>query len=287
MNSNDVLILRQWTRKICFFERFCKSFGSSIGRILLRGATVIVALLLFAVNAYALDLSITSSSDPVEDGTTLTITMTVSNPSATTQTNTVLQALTPGYMQLYPGTQAAPAGTCLTGSSFCYQGETMQWSLGNMAPGEIRVVRYSDIVLTSANDGALMTADAMVTADGVSAIQDTHTVVISELTPPLQLALSADRNPAAPGSLVTYRLRYSNPGSTFTANSLSTSLPVGTTFVSATGGGIALGDTVSWPVLVAPGVNGAQEFTVSVGAALTDGTLLRSEAFITDTKCCY
>ena len=49
-------------------------------------------------SAYGIELSIVSSTDPVQAGTGLTITMTVSNPSSVTQTNVVLQAVTPNYM---------------------------------------------------------------------------------------------------------------------------------------------------------------------------------------------
>ena len=152
-----------------------------------------------------------------------------------------------------------------------------------MAPGEIRVVRYSASVSPSAVDGALLIADAMVIADGVSAVQDSHAVVIRDNAPQLQLSLSADRNPAAPSELVTYRLRYSNLSTTESADGLSATVPDGMTFVSATGGGTELGGVVSWPVSVGAGISGAREFTVSVNSGLPDGELLRSEAQFNDS----
>ena len=128
-----------------------------------------------------LDLMITSSEDPVREGTALTITMTVSNPSAVdTQTNVVLQAVTPDFMQ-FSSAQMAPPGSC--SSSLCSPGDTITWTLASLAPGETWVVRYSDTITTAADDGALLTADAMVMADGVSAVQDSHTVVVTEAAP--------------------------------------------------------------------------------------------------------
>ena len=210
--------------------------------------------------------------------------MTVSNPGAVAQSNVVLSALVPPYFSaFYAGSQAVPAGTCTDGASFCTPGETVSWSLGTLAPGEVRVVRISDAVSTGANDGALLPVEAMVTADGVSAIQATHTVVVSELTPPLQVALAADRNPAAAGAQVSYRVRYSNLSGSVTADRLRVSLPVGMSFVSASDGGAAEGDVVSWPVAVGPGSNGARELVAQVGAGLDDGALLRAEARFADS----
>ena len=99
----------------------------------------------------------------------------------------------------------------------------------------------------------------------------------------MQLSLSADRNPAAPTELVTYRLRYSNLSTTESADGLSATVPDGMTFASATGGGTELGGMVSWPLSVGPGINGAREFTVSVNSGLPDGELLRSEALFNDS----
>ncbi len=87
-----------------------------------------------------------------------------------------LQAVTPDYMQ-FSSAQTTPTGTCP--STFCNPGSTVTWTLGTMAPGEIQVVRYSATISTGANDGALLTADAVVTADGVSAVQDTPASAVS------------------------------------------------------------------------------------------------------------
>ena len=245
--------------------------------------SLVVLSVILASNAVALDLMITSNKDPAQDATSLTYTMTVANPTGSTQTNVVLEAVIPTYMTVSPGSEASPAGTCLDLNASCGAGEIIQWTLGNIGPGELRVVRFSGYISSGANDGDMLTAEAMVIADGVSAVQDSHSVIVSEGTPALQLALASDHNPAEPNGLVTYRLRYSNGSADLTATSLTASLPVGTSFISTTGGGAAIGDTVSWPVSVGPGTYGSREFTVQVNDTLTDGTLLRSEAQLSDT----
>ena len=242
-------------------------------------------ILIFARSGFALDLAITSSEDPIQDGTALTFTMTVSNPSATTLTNVVLEAVIPDYMSIRVSVETTPLGDCLSGST-CIAGGFIRWTLDTLSPGEVRVVRYSDVISTAASDGALLTAEAVVTADGVSAVQDSHTVVVSENAPRLQLSLSVDRNPAAPGALVIYQLRYSNSSVSpddLTANSLTATLPQGMTFVSANGGGSETGGVVSWPISVASGMYGSREFTARVDSGLTNGTLLRIDARFEDS----
>ena len=90
----------------------------------------------------------------------------------------MLQAVTPEYMQFYE-VQTSPIGDCAS-SIVCSPGDSLTWLLGSMGPGEIRVVRYSASVSPSAVDGALLVADAMVLADGVSAVQDSHAVVVRD-----------------------------------------------------------------------------------------------------------
>ena len=72
-------------------------------------------------NAAALELEITSSSDPVRANTAFTVTLTVSNSTASSLTNVVLQAVMPPYMSISPGFTAVPPAACLGGST-CNEG---------------------------------------------------------------------------------------------------------------------------------------------------------------------
>jgi len=256
------------------------SFEDSFG-----GALATTKHVLAVATSSPLELEIASISDPVEDGTAPTVAMTVSNTSSEAQTNVILQAVTPLGMSIAPASEAVPPGICLTGSSTCAStgGDTIQWSLGTMAPGEVRVIRYADAITTAAVEGELLTVSAALTATGVSVIQASQTVVISELESPLQLALSSNHNPAASETPVTYRLQYSNLSATIAANGLEATVPQGATFVSATEGGTVLDDTVSWPILIGGGIAGAREFTVTLDSGLADGQLLHSEGRFDDS----
>ena len=151
------------TRKHSRIFAFATFFLSRIRRCHKYGLIILLGLAFASPTAQALQLEVTSSVDPVEDNTALTITMTVSNPSAVAQNNVVLQATTPAFMQFYADQQATPPGDCLSSSSLelCNPGDTIEWLLGTLAPGEVRVVRYSDVVSTSAADGELLVAEAI------------------------------------------------------------------------------------------------------------------------------
>ena len=56
-------------------------------------------------------------------------------------TNVVVEAITPAFMEV-SDTATSPAGGCLHYLS-CGAGQLLQWSLGTLAPGEVRVVRLA------------------------------------------------------------------------------------------------------------------------------------------------
>ena len=213
-----------------------------------------------------LQLAIAAVPDPVEDGYPLTFTLTVSNPGAVARNNVVVSLPTPALMYV-SDSNTDPSGGCVPASA-CSPVEPLSWSLGTMAPGAVRVIRFSDAsVSTVAMQGSLITAQATLRADGIGDLQQQHTVVVSEDTPPLQLAMSAERSRVAPGGLLTYRLRYSNLSATFAGDDLRARVPAGTSFVSASGGGVLVGAEVRWSLTDSVQTDGIREFTVQAGVA--------------------
>jgi len=86
------------------------------------------------------------------------------------------------------------------------------------------------------------------------------------------MVLTASAPAFTNGSLITYTLDYSNPGlRPVEAVVLRNAVPAGTSFVSATGGGVESGGVVRWSLgTLASGASGSRQFTVGVSA---DGTL--------------
>lgn len=233
----------------------------------------------------SLSISATGNLDAIEDGSAIVYTMTITNPGASTQTNVVLQALIPGYMSIVAGTESIPPAACLSGSSNCATGTGLRWLLGDLDPGEVRVVRFADLLSSSADDGELLQLATRVAADSGSDQQDTHHTLVAEETPPLQLGIAGDRAEASPGDQVTYTLRYSNRSASpnaLTADQLRISLPEGLNFVSATDGGTAVNGEVSWSLSLAAGANDDRQVVVQVGNGQEAGGLLPLSAVLMD-----
>jgi uncharacterized repeat protein (TIGR01451 family) len=94
--------------------------------------------------------------------------------------------------------------------------------------------------------------------DGDTARSNTTltTVVTSSETPSLAVQISADRAIAGPGTSVTYTIVVSNGGTAAaTGIGLVDTLPVSTSFASATGGGMPAGRVIHWGI-ASIGVNG-------------------------------
>ncbi len=255
---------------------------SIFGRIVPIG----LALTIVSLSANAIELEITSNVDPVKEGTVAGFTLTVSNPTTGAINNVVLQATTPARFQLYADQQATPPGTCYNGTTsneLCNPGETMEWDLGTLAAGEVRVVRFADTVNTSAYDGEILVAEAAVLANGLLVAQNSHSVVSRQSIPPMQLTLSAERNLVASDELVTYRLQFSNITAGAAADLLTATVPDDASFVSATGGGTLVNNQVVWPLLRTEGTQGVRQFTVQLNSGLNDGRLLRSDAVASDS----
>ena len=230
-------------------------------------------------NAPPIVLSVTSTVDPVEDGSNHIFTVVVSNEGSSVESNLLLEVVVPQLVD-YALTETVPTrDSCSSGFSTCGPTAVMAWALGSLAPGEARTIHLNGDVFNS-NDASLMSLLARVTYDGASTpVEAWRTVVVREVAPGLVVSLTADRDPAAPGEQVTYRIGYGNRfNSTLTAGDLSVTLPAGTSFVSATDGGKRAGRVVSWPLgFVEAGESGFRDLVVKLGGGLSPGELLFAE----------
>ena len=105
---------------------------------------------------------------------------------------------------------------------------------------------------------------------------------MADSTPDLALGLSSGSEPVEPGGLVTYELVYAHRGSTAALDALlRMPVPVGTTFVSASGGGALVGNTVEWS-LGAFAVQAAGQQTLTVQVTAASGEVIDATAEIFD-----
>ena len=161
-------------------------------------------------------------------------------------------------------------------SSTCDPGEHVNWSFGNLLPGESRSVRFAPLQGGTALEGLPARWQARLASNSESSRRDYATLGVADVVP--NLTIESSESKAAPGDVVTYVLNYGNDGSAPLGSAeLSFPIPEGTTVVDAGGasvsGGVAtwsLGDVGARAVL-------RRSIVVSVDGTLDDGRLVSAD----------
>src|SRR5207247_2452495 len=135
-------------------------------------------------------------------------------------------------------------------------------------------------------------ANGTVITDGTYSIDSTETApvagsaITTTVTSAPVLAVSATDapDPVAAGGTITYTLAYANTGNSgATAVVLSDTVPVNTTFVSATGGGTLSAGVVTWSIgALAAGGSGSVPLLVRVTSPLPNGTAITNGTYSID-----
>ncbi len=228
-------------------------------------------------------LGVEFNPDPVRPNEQGVVQLTVTNRGGVALTGVVLQARVPQSLNSFNAALITGGATCIIGVSnnlACDSAELMNWTLGTIPAGGGITVSVPVFVAVSTAAGRLLKLEALVGDDGSNrAVQETTVTVDTD--GPLSLAVDEDKNPAATGELLTYTLTYGNraTSSSITATSLNFPVPAGTTFVSATGGGVLSAGSVQWALGSLPATqSGLQQVVVSVNNGLAAGTALTVNA---------
>lgn len=228
-------------------------------------------------------LAMSASPDPVRGGGFLTYRLTVTNRAGTEIEAVTLRSLVPdGAIVAGEVSSLSDGGEC-SGAN-CRPGDTAVWSIGSLAAGASRTVEMTLPVSTDGDrfpDGTLIFNRAWARGDGGAVAEQTVAV---DSSPPLAVALHADRDPVGAGEMLRYTVTFGNPGSMeLNGVTLRAQLPIRATLESVSEQGTAEGDIVTWtlPSLQA-GKSGQREFTVEVPVGATDGDILESAAEIRD-----
>src|SRR5207247_103199 len=136
-------------------------------------------------------------------------------------------------------------------------------------------------------------ANGTVITDGTYSIDSTETAAVNGVddtttvtsAPVLAVSATDAPDPVAAGGTITYTLAYSNTGNSgATAVVLSDTVPVNTTFVSATGGGALSAGVVTWSIgALAAGGSGSVTLTVRVNSPLANGTVITNGTYSIDS----
>src|SRR5207247_917698 len=120
--------------------------------------------------------------------------------------------------------------------------------------------------------------DGTYSIDSVETAPVSGAAITTTVTSAPVLAVSATDapDPVAAGGTITYTLGYSNTGNSgATGVVLSDTIPVNTTFVSATGGGALSAGIVTWSIgSLAAGASASVQLVVRVASPLANGTVI-------------
>jgi hypothetical protein len=167
--------------------------------------------------------------------------------------------------------------------SFCDPQDIVTWSLGSIAAGASTIVELPPIPLSTAADGQLLNFYATLN-DTVGGNASGFASARVKSNGRFDLHVRESAEPIEPGADLVYKLSYGYRGDApVIANAtLQMRLAPGTSFVSATGGGVLTGDVVQWNLgTFNPGDGGFRELTVHVDAG--DASVLQAAAQIFDT----
>ena len=209
--------------------------------------------------------------------------MRLTNTTSGTLTNIALSEQTLNNAQTLAA-EITGGGGC-GNSSACVAGVIVTWPAFTLAAGQTQIITFLSQVLGTAPDGAIMHNVATAAYPGGTVSQGYDVIVDSNQG--LHLGITEDHDPVQPGDTLTYTIVVGNTASQSlplsAAGVVSATIPVGTTFVSASTGGTANGNLVQWNVgSVDAGGNRRFTFTVAAASNLADGTVLTARAELLD-----
>jgi uncharacterized repeat protein (TIGR01451 family) len=208
-------------------------------------------------------LELTKSAPPsgvVQSGEQFDYLLSVTNTGLAQGTDVVLEDI-------------VPAGTTFVSATGGRQPDAngvVHWDLGTLPSGSLNRVQVSLTVRADCPQFRIISNDRYAlrsTETGTLAGGPVEILCIPP--PPVRLSITKT-GPATvrQGDLLTYTLEYANTGTQSAAGAIiEDTLPAGSVFVSATGGGTLVGGLVRWTVNVASGGRGSVTLTVRAGCA--------------------
>ena len=239
------------------------------------------ALTLLGQPAFAaLTVQATIGPNPVRPGEMLRVTLHVANAGGLAESNVELRAQIPLGVNNVFLRQTTGNAVCAAGAfNNCSPGSEIVWDLGTLPAGGTATVAFWTAVnsgISAPANGTALTVNATVFAGGLLDDSDSRAAVVDS-NKALNLAIDATNDTLRPGDRQTYLVTYSNVSAgSLAGTTLSVPLPAAASFVSASDGGVLVGNNVQWsPGTLAAGEAGQVQFTAEFSAALGSGTLAR------------
>lgn len=218
------------------------------------------------------DLEIIKRGDPqITVGEDLDYRITVSNIGGSVARSVTVTDLLPEGTT-YKSAQPEPSAV---------SGRQLTWALGNVSASNPVVI---DLTVATDPQGLPATLNNLVQVTDLT--QETEVSsweTLEKAATLLDVTITPDLSTHQPGTSVRYTVTWANAGNIDTTGTVvKASLPIGTTFNTATGGGQLQNGLVEWPIgTLAKGGTGQATFTVDVGSTVSSGTRLKNTAEIT------
>jgi len=226
-------------------------------------------------------LTVSANSDPAVSGDFVTYQYRVSNLGATTLTNVVLTDVTLSNFGEATSPGVGNCGGVFSGldQRFC------NFTISSIGAGQSVTLMVTRTVSGSA--GTLIHTDLSVPFAGGVVTRRVDVVIAPGAS--LSLRIAGDHDPVLAGDTLTYQVVAGNVASQALpasgAGILTATVPPGTSFVSATHGGVFSNGVVQWnPGSVEPSGNLRYSYTVAVGSGVAPGTVLPAVAQLLDSS---
>ncbi|MEO1367028.1 MAG: hypothetical protein AAFX50_07595, partial [Acidobacteriota bacterium] len=237
------------------------------------GLLCLVLLLTPTVASAVLRVAVEARPDPVQPGESMRVAITVTNPGSTTSGPISLRLPYPANLSSVDESFISDGGDCPSFS--CEMPETVVWNLSALGPGQGRTVTLAPSAAPGTPDGATILFDVDALENGVvSASAQRQVRVLGDRL--LEIAVDESRDPAVAAGTLLYEITYGNSSAeTMTGTELTFAVPQGTSFLSASDGGVLNGSTVRWNLGTLAGREGGRRaVSVRVGAGQSAGAIV-------------
>ncbi len=159
-------------------------------------------------------------------------------------------------------------------------GNTLTWSLGNLAAGASGTVSFLGTISAQTPAGTEISNTAKIKGDGTAEMTSTAKVLVAV---PSSLTLTKAVNPAniLPGGTVSFTLTFGNPTNnpTIPSFTITDTLPGELNLQGATQGYTATGSVLTWTIYnLAPGGTGTLTLAATVSSTIATGTAIANQA---------
>jgi uncharacterized repeat protein (TIGR01451 family) len=250
------------------------------------GAQSALAHVVTAVGGGTLGIAIEVNPDPVRANERLHTEITLTNRGAANFSGSLRLRMPDNIVAMRPAYSFGTTGGCSTQgpTTDCDARDLVLFNIGGIAPGAAMTFSLPPLIAPATSSGVLITWEALVYNGSDISVQSvgSHTAAVDGNNP-LSVAVDDSADTVTPGGKLSYTLKFGNRGAdTLIDAVLRFPVPAGTTVMDA-GGGTVTDGTVSWDLgTLEAGESGRRVVTLSVGAGVSAGTLLRVDAATLD-----